>query len=183
MTGMMAQTGSLGQPLLIPLSVPGTIAGQGGVALLTLPTTSLASLPGFAATNVAGNLLKLPFAGLQGKINSQPVLFCSFSIALSSRLVNSKYLICPWKKLMCYCYCSVPFFNVFNLFYYFIFTQLQQCRRCSSHKQLPYSQCRQPCNRWPLSHPRWPVLRSPLLRRLQPSRPQPPRLFLRPTFL
>lgn len=67
MTGMMAQTGSLGQPLLIPLSVPGPIAGQGGVALLTLPTTSLASLPGFAATNVAGNLLKLPFAGLQGK--------------------------------------------------------------------------------------------------------------------
>lgn len=67
MTGMMAQTGSLGQPLLIPLSVPGPIAGQGGVALLTLPTTSLASLSGFAATNVAGNLLKLPFAGLQGK--------------------------------------------------------------------------------------------------------------------
>eukprot|EP00066_Takifugu_rubripes_P011742 XP_011601008.1 PREDICTED: POU domain, class 6, transcription factor 1 [Takifugu rubripes] len=65
MTGMMAQTGSLGQPLLIPLSVPGPIGGQGGVALLTLPTTSLASLPGFAATNVAGNLLKLPFAGLQ----------------------------------------------------------------------------------------------------------------------
>ncbi|CAG03968.1 unnamed protein product, partial [Tetraodon nigroviridis] len=65
MTGMMAQTGSLGQPLLIPLSVPGPIAGQGGVALLTLPTTNLASLPGFAATNVAGNLLKLPFAGLQ----------------------------------------------------------------------------------------------------------------------
>ncbi|XP_056896604.1 POU domain, class 6, transcription factor 1 isoform X4 [Takifugu flavidus] len=66
MTGMMAQTGSLGQPLLIPLSVPGPIGGQGGVALLTLPTTNLASLPGFAATNVAGNLLKLPFAGLQG---------------------------------------------------------------------------------------------------------------------
>ncbi|TNM86776.1 POU domain, class 6, transcription factor 1 isoform X3 [Takifugu flavidus] len=65
MTGMMAQTGSLGQPLLIPLSVPGPIGGQGGVALLTLPTTNLASLPGFAATNVAGNLLKLPFAGLQ----------------------------------------------------------------------------------------------------------------------
>lgn len=84
MTGMMAQTGSLGQPLLIPLSVPGPIAGQGGVALLTLPTTSLASLSGFAATNVAGNLLKLPFAGLQGKKKqtkkpSQARVFCRFS--------------------------------------------------------------------------------------------------------
>lgn len=98
MTGMMAQTGSLGQPLLIPLSLPGPIAGQGGVALLTLPTTNLASLPGFAATNVAGNLLKLPFAGLQGKKNqknSQALVFCSFPIALSSRSVNSEYLICP----------------------------------------------------------------------------------------
>lgn len=67
MTGMMAQTGSLGQPLLIPLSMAGSIGGQGGLAVLTLPTTNVASLPGFAAANAAGNLLKLPFAGLQGK--------------------------------------------------------------------------------------------------------------------
>lgn len=67
MTGMMAQTGSLGQPLLIPLSMAGSIAGQGGLAVLTLPTTNVASLPAFAAANAAGNLLKLPFAGLQGK--------------------------------------------------------------------------------------------------------------------
>lgn len=67
MTGMMAQTGSLGQPLLIPLSMAGSIGGQGGLAVLTLPTTSVATLPAFAAANAAGNLLKLPFAGLQGK--------------------------------------------------------------------------------------------------------------------
>lgn len=67
MTGMMAQTGSLGQPLLIPLSMAGSIGGQGGLAVLTLPTTNVASLPGLAAANTAGNLLKLPFAGLQGK--------------------------------------------------------------------------------------------------------------------
>lgn len=67
MTGMMAQTGSLGQPLFIPLSMAGSIGGQGGLAVLTLPTTNVASLPGFAAANAAGNLLKLPFAGLQGK--------------------------------------------------------------------------------------------------------------------
>lgn len=65
MTGMMAQTGSLGQPLLIPLSMAGSIGGQGGLAVLTLPTTNVATIPGLAAANAAGNLLKLPFAGLQ----------------------------------------------------------------------------------------------------------------------
>ncbi|KAM3617733.1 uncharacterized protein V6R79_010356 [Siganus canaliculatus] len=65
MTGMMAQTGSLGQPLLIPLSMAGSIGGQGGLAVLTLPTTSVATLPGLAAANAAGSLLKLPFTGLQ----------------------------------------------------------------------------------------------------------------------
>ncbi|XP_040917058.1 POU domain, class 6, transcription factor 1 isoform X3 [Toxotes jaculatrix] len=65
MTGMMAQTGSLGQPLLIPLSMAGSIGGQGSLAVLTLPTTNVATLPGLAAANPAGNLLKLPFAGLQ----------------------------------------------------------------------------------------------------------------------
>ncbi len=69
MTGMMAQTGTLGQPLLIPLSMAGSIGGQGGLAVLTLPTTNVATLPGFAAANAAGNLLKMPFAGLQGKTN------------------------------------------------------------------------------------------------------------------
>lgn len=67
MTSMMAQTGSLGQPLLIPLSMPGAIGGQGGLAVLTLPTTNVATLPGFTAANPAGSLLKLPFAGFQGK--------------------------------------------------------------------------------------------------------------------
>lgn len=71
MTGMMAQTGSLGQPLLIPLSMAGSIGGQGGLAVLTLPTTSVATLPAFAAANAAGNLLKLPFAGLQGTTQTQ----------------------------------------------------------------------------------------------------------------
>uniref|UniRef100_A0A8C4FDH9 POU domain protein n=1 Tax=Dicentrarchus labrax TaxID=13489 RepID=A0A8C4FDH9_DICLA len=65
MTGMMAQTGSLGQPLLIPLSMAGSIGGQGGLAVLTLPTTNVTTLPAFAAATTAGNLLKLPFAGLQ----------------------------------------------------------------------------------------------------------------------
>lgn len=67
MTGMMAQTGSLGQPILIPFSMAGSMGGQGGLAVLTIPTTNVATLPGFAAANTAGNFLKLPLAGFQGK--------------------------------------------------------------------------------------------------------------------
>lgn len=84
MTGMMAQTGSLGQPLLIPLSMAGSIAGQGGLAVLTLPTTNVASLPAIAAASAAGNLLKLPFAGLQGTS-----LTASLQTAFIGQLANT----------------------------------------------------------------------------------------------
>lgn len=65
MTGMMAQQGSLGQPLLIPFSMAGSVGGQGGLAVLTLPTATVATLPGLTAAGAAGGLIKLPFAGLQ----------------------------------------------------------------------------------------------------------------------
>ncbi|XP_030625733.1 POU domain, class 6, transcription factor 1 isoform X1 [Chanos chanos] len=65
MTGMIAQPGSLSQPLLIPLSVAGSMGGQGGLAVLTFPTATVATLPGLATANPASGLLKLPFAGLQ----------------------------------------------------------------------------------------------------------------------
>ncbi|XP_050927335.1 POU domain, class 6, transcription factor 1 isoform X1 [Lates calcarifer] len=81
MTGMMAQTGSLGQPLLIPLSMAGSIGGQGSLAVLTLPTTNVATLPGLTAANPAGNLLKLPFAGLQDCI---PLNFPAAATVLNS---------------------------------------------------------------------------------------------------
>ncbi|XP_056131143.1 POU domain, class 6, transcription factor 1 [Lampris incognitus] len=77
MTGMLAQSGSLGQPLLIPLGMAGSIGAQGGLAVLTLPTTNVATLPGLAAANPSGSLLKLPLAGLQAAtvVNSvQPQL-------------------------------------------------------------------------------------------------------------
>ncbi|KAJ3587093.1 hypothetical protein NHX12_013483 [Muraenolepis orangiensis] len=73
MTGMMAQAGSLGQSLLIPLSMAGSLGGQGGLALLTLPTTNVATLPGLAAATTAGNLLKLPYAGLQAATVLNPL--------------------------------------------------------------------------------------------------------------
>lgn len=65
MTGMIAQQSPLSQPLLIPLSMAGSVGGQNGLALLTLPATTLATLPGFGAGGPAGGLIKLPFAGLQ----------------------------------------------------------------------------------------------------------------------
>ncbi|XP_065141459.1 POU domain, class 6, transcription factor 1 isoform X1 [Paramisgurnus dabryanus] len=65
MTGMLAQQSSLGQPFLIPLSMAGSVGGQGGLAVITLPTATVATLPGLAAASPAGGLLKLPFAGLQ----------------------------------------------------------------------------------------------------------------------
>lgn len=80
MTGMMAQAGSLGQPFLIPLNMAGSLGGQGSLAVLTLPTTNVATLPGLAAATTAGNFLKLPFAGLQAAavLNSiQPQLQAS----------------------------------------------------------------------------------------------------------
>uniref|UniRef100_A0A4W5LW13 POU domain protein n=1 Tax=Hucho hucho TaxID=62062 RepID=A0A4W5LW13_9TELE len=66
MTGMMAQTGSLAQPLLIPISMAGSMGGQGGLAVLTFPTSNVATLPGLSGASQAGSVLKLPFAGLQG---------------------------------------------------------------------------------------------------------------------
>ncbi|XP_028850693.1 POU domain, class 6, transcription factor 1 isoform X2 [Denticeps clupeoides] len=65
MTGMIAQPGSLGQPLLIPLSMAGSVGGQGGLAVLTFTTAAVAALPGLAAASPAAGLLKLPFSGLQ----------------------------------------------------------------------------------------------------------------------
>ncbi|XP_061695503.1 POU domain, class 6, transcription factor 1 isoform X2 [Syngnathoides biaculeatus] len=73
MTGMLSQTGSVAQPLLIPISMGGPIGGQAGLAVLTLPTTNVATLSGLAAATQPANLLKLPFAGLQGATVLNPV--------------------------------------------------------------------------------------------------------------
>ncbi|KAJ8409195.1 hypothetical protein AAFF_G00242160 [Aldrovandia affinis] len=64
MTGMMAQPGSLGQSVLLPFSMAGPMGGQGGLAVITIPTATLATLPGLTAATPAGSILKLPL-GLQ----------------------------------------------------------------------------------------------------------------------
>uniref|UniRef100_A0A8C6TGW3 POU domain protein n=1 Tax=Neogobius melanostomus TaxID=47308 RepID=A0A8C6TGW3_9GOBI len=92
MTGMMAQAGSLGQPLLIPLNMAGSIGGQSSLAVLTLPTTNVTTIPGLAAATTAGNLLKLPFAGLQAAavLNSvQPQLQAAAQTIFPSAAVQS----------------------------------------------------------------------------------------------
>lgn len=96
MTGMMAQAGSLGQSLLIPLSMAGSLGGQGGLALLTLPTTNVATLPGLAAATTAGNLLKLPYAGLQAatvlnplqQVTSQPTQVTAGQVASATTIAQ-----------------------------------------------------------------------------------------------
>ncbi|XP_062871876.1 POU domain, class 6, transcription factor 1 [Trichomycterus rosablanca] len=65
MTGMMAQPSPLSQPLLIPLSMAGSVTGQGGLAILTLPAATIATLTGLDTGGAAGGLINLPFAGLQ----------------------------------------------------------------------------------------------------------------------
>ncbi|KAF0035871.1 hypothetical protein F2P81_011183 [Scophthalmus maximus] len=82
-------------PLLIPLSMAGSIGGQGSMAILTLPTTSVATLPGLAAANQAGNFLKLPFAGLQAAtvLNSvQPQLQTNVQTMLQPQAASMQTL-------------------------------------------------------------------------------------------
>ncbi|XP_018417611.1 PREDICTED: POU domain, class 6, transcription factor 1 isoform X1 [Nanorana parkeri] len=64
-TGVMAQTGAVTQPVLIPISMPGQVAGQQGLAVWNFPTATLATLPGLAAAPPAGGVFKLPFTNLQ----------------------------------------------------------------------------------------------------------------------
>ncbi|XP_076839727.1 POU domain, class 6, transcription factor 1 isoform X2 [Brachyhypopomus gauderio] len=90
MTGMMAQQGSLNQPLLIPISMAGSVGGQGGLAVLTFPTATVATLPGLTAAGPAGGLIKLPFAGLQAAtvLNSvQPQLQAPAQTLLQTQAV------------------------------------------------------------------------------------------------
>ncbi|CAJ0917213.1 unnamed protein product [Ranitomeya imitator] len=64
-TGVMAPTGTVSQPVLIPITIPGQMSGQQGLALWNFPTTTLATIPGLAAAPPAGGMFKLPLANLQ----------------------------------------------------------------------------------------------------------------------
>lgn len=74
LTGVMVPAGAVTQPLLIPISIAGQVAGQQGLAVWTIPTATVAALPGLTAASPTGGIFKPPLAGLQGNGNSSPGL-------------------------------------------------------------------------------------------------------------
>lgn len=70
LTGVMVPAGAVTQPLLIPISIAGQVAGQQGLAVWTIPTATVAALPGLAAASPPGAVFKPPLAGLQGNGHS-----------------------------------------------------------------------------------------------------------------
>ncbi|XP_031318408.2 POU domain, class 6, transcription factor 1 isoform X2 [Camelus dromedarius] len=65
LTGVMVPAGAVTQPLLIPISIAGQVAGQQGLAVWTIPTATVAALPGLTAASPTGGFFKPPLAGLQ----------------------------------------------------------------------------------------------------------------------
>lgn len=74
LTGVMVPAGAVTQPLLIPISIAGQVAGQQGLAVWTIPTATVATLPGLTAASPTGGIFKPPLAGLQGNGSSSPGL-------------------------------------------------------------------------------------------------------------
>ncbi|KAM6307928.1 POU domain, class 6, transcription factor 1 [Podargus strigoides] len=64
-TGVMVPAGTVTQPLLIPISIAGQVAGQQGLAVWTFPTATVAALPGLTAASPTGGIFKPPIASLQ----------------------------------------------------------------------------------------------------------------------
>ncbi|XP_075055419.1 POU domain, class 6, transcription factor 1 isoform X2 [Mixophyes fleayi] len=67
-TGVMAPTGAVTQPVLIPITIPGQVAGQQGLAVWNFPTATLATLPGLTTAPTAGGMFKLPLTNLQASV-------------------------------------------------------------------------------------------------------------------
>ncbi|XP_066564360.1 POU domain, class 6, transcription factor 1 isoform X2 [Amia ocellicauda] len=92
-TGMMTQAGALSQPLLIPFTMAGQVGGQPGLAVLTFPTATVATLPGLTAASPAGGVLKLPFTGLQAAtvLNTvQPQLHAAAQTILQPQMASQQ---------------------------------------------------------------------------------------------
>ncbi|NWS47284.1 PO6F1 factor, partial [Probosciger aterrimus] len=63
--GPAGPAGTVTQPLLIPISIAGQVAGQQGLAVWTFPTATVAALPGLTAASPTGGIFKAPIANLQ----------------------------------------------------------------------------------------------------------------------
>ncbi|XP_032973376.1 POU domain, class 6, transcription factor 1 isoform X2 [Rhinolophus ferrumequinum] len=68
LTGVMVPAGAVTQPLLIPISIAGQVAGQQGLAVWTIPTATVAALPGLTSASPTGGIFKPPLAGLQAAV-------------------------------------------------------------------------------------------------------------------
>ncbi|XP_032741110.1 POU domain, class 6, transcription factor 1 isoform X2 [Rattus rattus] len=68
LTGVMVPAGAVTQPLLIPIGITGQVAGQQGLAVWTIPTATVAALPGLTAASPPGGAFKPPLAGLQAAV-------------------------------------------------------------------------------------------------------------------
>ncbi|XP_014641954.1 PREDICTED: POU domain, class 6, transcription factor 1 isoform X2 [Ceratotherium simum simum] len=68
LTGVVVPAGAVTQPLLIPISIAGQVAGQQGLAVWTIPTATVAALPGLTAASPTGAVFKPPLAGLQAAV-------------------------------------------------------------------------------------------------------------------
>ncbi|XP_035874909.1 POU domain, class 6, transcription factor 1 isoform X2 [Phyllostomus discolor] len=68
LTGVMVPAGAVTQPLLIPISIAGQVAGQQGLAVWTIPTATVAALPGLTAASPTGGIFKPPLASLQAAV-------------------------------------------------------------------------------------------------------------------
>ncbi|XP_054254662.1 POU domain, class 6, transcription factor 1 [Indicator indicator] len=67
-TGVMVPAGTVTQPLLIPISIAGQVAGQQGLAVWTFPTATVAALPGLTTASPSGGVFKPPLANLQATV-------------------------------------------------------------------------------------------------------------------
>ncbi|XP_051497372.1 POU domain, class 6, transcription factor 1 [Apus apus] len=72
-TGVMVPAGTVTQPLLIPISIAGQVAGQQGLAVWTFPTATVAALPGLTAASPTGGIFKPPIANLQAAVLSTAI--------------------------------------------------------------------------------------------------------------
>ncbi|XP_014116060.1 PREDICTED: POU domain, class 6, transcription factor 1-like, partial [Pseudopodoces humilis] len=73
-TGVMVPAGTVTQPLLIPISIAGQVTGQQALALVTIPTATLAALPGLTPAAPAGAIFKAPVANLTAAAVLSPAI-------------------------------------------------------------------------------------------------------------
>ncbi|XP_041336732.1 POU domain, class 6, transcription factor 1-like [Pyrgilauda ruficollis] len=73
-TGVMVPAGTVTQPLLIPISIAGQVTGQQALALVTIPTATLAALPGLTPAAPAGAIFKPPVANLTAAAVLSPAI-------------------------------------------------------------------------------------------------------------